>query len=163
VGGLVQRGQRAAAGCPARGVGRFCRRAREGVERDNASAHVLGPRHGHPFVVQPDARRRVERGEVAACDRRPDLVDVRDHPRERDGRPGRLDGVGAERPPQPPDGGAEVGPRGREVGPEARGQRIPFVRTGVQGEVRQQSPVGTRQGHRFAVALGGDVAEQPDP
>jgi hypothetical protein len=163
VGGLVQRGQRAAPGRPTRGVGRVRRGGRERVEGRHAPPQVLGPRGGHPVVVQADAGGRVERGEITARDHRADLVEVAHRARQRHRRPGGVDGVDAERPAEAPDGGAQVGARGREVGPDAGGQRVALVRAGVQGEEREQPPVRTRKGHRFAVALGADVTEQPHP
>ena len=162
-GRLVQRGQRAAAGRPARGVGRVRRRGGEGVEGRDAPPRALCSRGRRPVVVEPDAGCRVERGEVAARDRRPDLVEIPGDAGQRDRGPRRVDGGGAEGPAQAPDRGAEVRAGGREVRPDAGGQRVALVRARVQGEEREQRPVWSREGHRFAVALGGDVAEQPDP
>jgi hypothetical protein len=152
---LVQRRQGAAARRPARGVRRIAGRPREVVQQRDPPANVLGACVLGPVVVEP----RAQLGRL----QRIDLVQVARDGAQRDGRARRDDRVVAEGPAQRPDGGAQVGPRVRRVGPEAGGQRVALVRALMQREEGEQPPVRKRQGHRSAVAHGRDLAEQLHP
>ena len=155
---LVQRGQRAAAGRPASGLGRVVRGRRDAVEPGDPPAQVLGPRGLGPVVV--DARARLAR--LVALESL-GLVEVAGDRAQRDTRARGDHRVVAQRPAQHPHRGAQVGPRVRHVGPEPGGQRVALVRAGVQSEEREQPPMRRRQRHRPAVAERRDVPEKLHP
>ena len=160
VSGLVERGQRAAPSRQAGSVGGVCRGGGEAVEQRDVASEVLSARGLRPIVVQPGARASRQRRCIAVADEFLELVDVAHDSLEGDGAARRGHGVGAQRPAQRPDGRTQVGPRGRGVRPEAGGQGVAVVRTGVQGEEREQAAVRRRERHRFTVARGRDLAEE---
>ena len=138
--GLVQRGQRAAAGRPRGRGGRVVRAGDEGVEPGDAAVAVLGAGGVGPVVVEPGAR-------LAVAVR---VVEVaHDRARARRTRASRDTRLGPQRLAQRPDGGAQVGAGVGGVGPEPGGQRVAVVRAGMQREEREQPPVRRRERHRL--------------